>query len=158
MDRAIIISATLKYDDLRYGSVLHHALHLGKHGAVFWHLNPLTNTKPTPQFEYTDITKAYVYVSSLQKVLYVCEINSIGTVNQFDDTSKVVQYVPQWRKKDWKASIKSPWGYWLLITEIRELIKPRNFSEFKRFGTNEPLGSPPRSYSFINDCPEYESV
>ena len=158
MKRAIIIPATLEFDEMQYGSVLHHALHLGKHGGVFWHVNPTAKAEPTSKFIHPEITKAYFYVTSVQKVLYVCDASFIGTTKELDDTSRLVQYVPQCRKKDWKASLKSPWGYWLLITEIRELIQPRDFSDFNRFDTNEPLGSPPRTYYFIVNRPEYESI
>jgi len=148
----------MEFYEQRYGSFLHHALHLGKYGSVFWHVNTPSKSETTSKFEYTEITKAYFYVTSVKKVQYVCDIGFIGSTEQMDEPSKLVQYVPEWRKKDWKDSLKSPWGYWILITDIKELIQPREFSDFNRFDTKEPLKAPPQAYFFIEDRPEYESV
>lgn len=156
MKKAIMISANMDFNEPRYGSILHHALHLGKHGSVFWHVN--TGKEIISNFKHPEITKAYFYVTSVQKVLYVCDVDFIGSTQELDDSKQLIQYVPEWRKNDWNESLKSPWGYWILISEMRVLIKPKEYSDFNLFHTNKPLSTPPQIYHLIVDCPEYDSA
>jgi len=155
MKKAILIPASMDFTEPRYGSVLHHAFHLGKHGSVFWHVN--TGKETVSEFRHPEITTAYFYITSVQKVLYICDVDFIGSTEELDDPKRLIQYVPEWRKEDWKSSMKEPWGYWVLIKDIRELFKPRDYDEFKLFETNQPLDAAPRPYSIIVD-PEFESV
>jgi len=38
-EKAILIPASFRDEEKRYGSLIKHAIHLGKHGGVFWHVN-----------------------------------------------------------------------------------------------------------------------
>ncbi len=143
MTKAIIFPATIEPPEERYGSVLHHALHLGKHGSVFWHLN-VPGKETASKFNHSEVSKAYIYVSSVQKVLYVCEIDFIGSIEELSDNKILEQNVPSWRKSDWKASLKNPHGFWVLITSIKELKHARNLEEFRKFGKQEHLVGPLR--------------
>ncbi len=156
MKKAIMISANIEQPEEKYGSVLHHSIHLGRHGCVFWHINiPGTTTSAT--FKHPEILKAYFYVTSVQKVLYVCDVDFIGSIEELDEKKNLIQYVPQWRKDDWKKSLKNPHGFWVLITEIRELNPPKEFQHFINFEKKRPLEAVPQTYSIIDD-PEYDYI
>ena len=155
---AIIISASDKetLKERRFGSVMSHAIHLGKHEKVFWQTGTPGPYIPE-EFNYPDIKKGYFYLTSIQKVFYVCEIEFIKTYDEIDNPDKFIYYVPEWRMENWKSQEEENWGYWILIENIQELKKLHTIDEFVRFDNEEPLKAPPQAYSIIID-PEYETI
>jgi len=136
MKKAIMISANMEFTEPRYGSVLHHAIHLGKKGKVFWHVHS-PGGKDVAIFRNEGIKKGYFYSTSVKKVLYTFQIEKLGPINEFSPAQDYEKFVPEWRLKDWKSTIKKPVGIWILINEIKELIHPQNIKNFEKI---KPLG------------------
>lgn len=155
---AIIISASDK-DTLKqrkYGSVLPHAIHLGKHEKVFWHTGNPGKYIPD-SFKYPNIKKGYAYVTSIQRVFYAFDIEFIKVFDDIENHEKYKQYVPEWRISNWESQNEENWGYWILIKDIQELKRLYTFDEFKLNETGEPMKAPPQAYSIIID-PKYEVI
>ncbi len=147
-------SETLK--DRRYGSVMSHAIHLGKHGKVFWQIRTPGSYIPE-EFNYPNIKKGYFYLTSIQRVFYACDIEFIKKHDEIDDPDKFIYYVPEWRMKNWRSQEEENWGYWISIEYIQELRKQHTIDEFVCFSTKKPLIAPPQAYSIIID-PKFETV
>ena len=154
--KAILIPVSFKDEEKRYGSLMNHAIHLGKHEGVFWHVN-IPGEKTKAIFQHHEIKKTYFYSTSVKKVLFTGKIKKIGEIDIFIPPSQYEKFVPEWRKDDWKASTKISHGFWILLESIEELIKPKEISDFKRFETKEELKHGAYPYALIMD-PTYESV
>lgn len=155
-EKAILIPASFKDEEKRYGSLMKHAMHLGKYGGVFWHVN-VPGEKTATIFQHTEIEQAYFYSTSVKKVIYVCQIKKIGSIGNFEPYSEYERFVPEWRKNDWKSSIRISHGFWFLITDIKELLKSREISEFKKFENSEKLKHGAYPYAIIVD-PKFEAI
>ena len=155
---AIIISASDKEELMKriYGSVIPHAVHMGKYGKVFWQTGNPGKYVPD-SFRCPDIKKGYIYVTSIQKVYYSFEVEFIKVFDDIENPEEYKKYVPEWRVTNWESQKKGNWGYWILINDIQELKRLYDFDEFDLYKTGEPLKAPPQTYSFIRD-PEYEVV
>ena len=69
---AIMVSASDKdfLIERSFGSVMSHAIHLGKHGKVFWQVSSPGEYVPG-EFKYPSIKQGYFYLTSIKKVFYV---------------------------------------------------------------------------------------
>jgi len=93
----------------------------------------------------------------VKKVLYVCKIGKIGSIDKFDPYFTYDKYVPEWRKEDWNASIEISHGFWILMEKIKELLKPQEISNFRKFENNEELRHGAYPYAIIKD-PKYQAI
>lgn len=155
---AIVISASDKdtLKERKFGSVMSHAIHLGKHGKVFWQTgNP--GAYIPDKFNYPDIKKGYFYVTSIQRVYYVCDIEFIKAHDEIEDHAKYMKYIPEWRKANWESQREENWGYWVLINHIQELKRLYTIDELDLIDTKVSMKAPPQAYSIIID-PEYEAI
>lgn len=155
---AIIVSASDKetLKERRFGSVISHAIHLGKYGKVFWQTGNPGKYVPD-RFNYPTIKRGYFYLTSIQRVFYVCDIEFIKVYDEIENHDKYEKYVPEWRKNNWKSQKKGNWGYWILIDNIQELKKLYSISDFIRSDKDEPLKAPPQAYSIIID-EQFEAI
>lgn len=155
---AIMVSASDKeyIRELRVGSVMAHAIHLGKLGKVFWQATSPGGYIPD-DFKYPSIKKGYFYLTSIKKVFYAFDVEFIKAYDEIDDPDDFIYYVPRWRLDHWRSEEKENWGYWILITDIKELSKLYDIKKFNLVDGEKAMENAPQTYSIIID-PEYETV
>jgi hypothetical protein len=149
-EKAIIIAANLKGDfksgpDI--GSILAHASHIEKEGAVLWSIVP-PGKKRTNPFPHPGIRRGYFYNVSERAVTHMFTVEYIKAGADITEKRKAFRYLPDVRKPDWKDWRN--YFYWLKITGIYRLRKDHTIRDFKKISDKKPLQYL-RNYSPIID-------
>lgn len=149
-EKAIIIAANLKGDfesgpDI--GSILAHASHIEKEGAVLWSLVPPGQNRTNP-FPHPEIRQGYFYNVSERAVTHVFTVEYIKAGADITEKRKAFRYLPDVRKPAWKDGRN--YFYWMKITGIYRLRKDHTIRDFKKISDKKPLQYL-RNYSVVID-------
>lgn len=149
-EKAIIIAANLKGDfesgpDI--GSILAHASHIEKEGAVLWSIVPPGQNRTNP-FPHPGIRRGYFYNVPERAVTHVFTVEYIKAGADIIEKRKDFRYLTDVRKPDWKDGRN--YFYWMKITGIYRLRKDHTIRDFKKISDKKPLQYL-RNYSVIID-------
>ena len=147
-NKALLLAANPLDVDI-YGNILAHAMHLAKHGGVFWGMG-YGGEYISDEFQHKDIKTGYFYNTVSKSVDHWFEAVFIRASQEINEPDLYALFVPEWRKKSFFGEYS---GYWILMTKILPLTKHYDFNEFNK-PDSTPVGAPPRSYTIIID-PDY---
>ncbi len=109
------------------GKILPHMTFIKKHGAVFWGFGGGQSIN-----NMEDIKKGYFYITPDKSVKFVFDIDYIKIKKSIP--KKDINYIPEWRKWDWKNYGE---GYYIKISKITQLKKSRRLSDFVKISDDK---------------------
>ncbi len=148
MSKKALLLAANPLDTGKHGNILAHAMHLAKHGGVFWGTG-YGGPNISEEFRHKDVNTGYFYNVVSKSVDHWFEAAFIRALQEIQEPDLYRLFVPEWREEDFK---KYP-GYWILMTQILPLTKHYSYDDFKKVD-NTPVIAPPQPYTLIID-PNY---
>ena len=132
------------------GSVLAHALHLVRHGGVFWDLS-VPGPTTSDEFPHDDIESAYFYDVPTRSIAFRAEVELVGTPDDMKDNPKHEWYMPKFR--GFRAM---GFSYLLLLRSMERLERNYSESDFLKVSDGKPVERV-QNYVLIED-PEYPAI
>lgn len=149
-DKAIIIAANLKgdfYGGPTIGSILAHASHIEKEGAVLWSILPSGRVIKN-SFAHPEIKRGYFYNVTDKAVSHAFDIEYIKTANQIKEKRGIYKYLLESRKHSWRE--RRDEFYWVKITGIYRLKRNHQLQDFKKYKDDKSLPNC-RNYAIVID-------
>lgn len=149
-EKAIIVAANLKGDyrgGPTIGSILAHASHIEKEGAVLWSIVPSRRIIKN-SFAHPEIKRGYFYNVTDKAVSHAFDIEYIRTANQTKEKRGIYKYLLEARKLEWKS--RRDVFYWVKITSIYRLKREHQLKDFNKYEDGKPLPNC-RNYVLVAD-------
>jgi len=100
--KAILLAANPLMEDV-FGNIFAHAMHLARHGGVFWEMGS-TASHPSVKFQHKDVNCGYFYNTVSGMIDHWFKATFIRAFPEIEDPELYHVFVPEWRQEYFNSS------------------------------------------------------